>query len=195
VKSTPIDLPTPPGGERPSVASAALLLCHAPAGIACVVAGAVATLSPKRRGRHPRFGTIYSSALVVVFVTASAMAFLRWSEDAYLFVLGTISFGSGSAGYLARRVRWRGWLSLHILGMSLSYNVLLTAFYVDNGPRLPLWNRLPPVAFWVGPSLIGLPLLARALRRHAHPLADLRATARAVAGLAGAGGRAPREAG
>jgi hypothetical protein len=166
VTSTLIDLLAPLVGERASVAFAALLVCHVPAGVVCVVAGAVATLSPKRRGRHPRFGTIYYSALVVVFVTASAMAFLRWSEDAYLFVLGTISFGSGSAGYLARRVQWRGWLTCHILGMGLSYVVLMTAFYVDNGPRLPLWNQLPVVAFWTVPSLIGLPLIARALVRY-----------------------------
>lgn len=50
-----------------------------------------------------------------------------------------------------------------MVGMSLSYIVLLTAFYVDNGPRLPLWERLPTIALWIGPSLIGLPLLARAL--------------------------------
>lgn len=164
--STLIDLLTPLVGERPSVAFAALLVCHVPAGVVCVVAGAVAMLSPKRRGRHPRFGTVYYAALAVVFVTASAMAFLRWSEDAYLFVLGTISFGSGSAGYLARRVRWRSWMRFHILGMGLSCVVLLTAFYVDNGPRLPLWNQLPVVAFWTVPSLIGVPLITRALVRY-----------------------------
>ena len=48
-----------------------------------------------------------------------------------------------------------------MLGMSLSYIVLMTAFYVDNGPKLPLWDRLPTLAFWIGPSAIGLPLLGR----------------------------------
>jgi hypothetical protein len=41
---------------------------------------------------------------------------------------------------------------------------LLTAFYVDNGPHLPLWQLLPPIAFWTLPSLFGLPLLLRARR-------------------------------
>ncbi len=50
--------------------------------------------------------------------------------------------------------------------MGLSYVVMLTAFYVDNGPRLPLYDRLPVLAFWVVPSLIGLPLIARAFRRY-----------------------------
>jgi hypothetical protein len=52
--------------------------------------------------------------------------------------------------------------------------VLLTAFYVDNGPRLPLWKELPPIAFWTLPSLIGLPLLARALARHTRVRDDVR---------------------
>ena len=40
---------------------------------------------------------------------------------------------AGTLGYLARRRRWRGWLRIHLLGMSGSYIALLTGFYVDNG--------------------------------------------------------------
>jgi hypothetical protein len=169
-----------------------LVVVHMGAGLTCVVGGAVALLSPKRRGRHPRFGEVYFWALAVVFATTAGMAGIRWAHDAHLFVLGCLAFGAGSVGYVARKRRWPGWLTFHLTGMSLSYLVLLTAFYVDNGPHLPLWNRLPVVAFWVGPSLVGLPLLARALRRHTRPLADLRAAGRAVAEVAGAGGRALR---
>lgn len=81
------------------------------------------------------------------------MAALRWPEDAYLLVLGTIAFGFATIGFTARKVRWRGWKSFHILGMSISYVTLLTAFYVDNGPRLPLVDHLPAIAFWTLPSL------------------------------------------
>ena len=78
-----------------------------------------------------------------------------------------VAFAAGSLGYLARRRRWRGWLRVHLLGMSGSYIALFTGFYVDNGPRLPLWNRLPTIAFWLLPSLVGIPLIARAMaRRH-----------------------------
>jgi hypothetical protein len=69
---------------------------------------------------------------------------------------------------------------MHMVGMGLSYIVLLTAFYVDNGPRLPLWDRLPTIAFWIGPSLLGLPLLARALVRQGRAVSDVRATVRAA---------------
>jgi hypothetical protein len=50
--------------------------------------------------------------------------------------------------------------------MGASYIFLLTAFYVDNGKNLPLWNRLPEIAFWVLPALIGVPILVYVLCRH-----------------------------
>jgi hypothetical protein len=49
--------------------------------------------------------------------------------------------------------------------MGFSYIALLTAFYVDNGPHLPVWDRLPPVVFWTAPALIGGVFIARALHR------------------------------
>ncbi|SFO35748.1 hypothetical protein SAMN04489713_105223 [Actinomadura madurae] len=39
--------------------------------------------------------------------------------------------------------------------MAVSYITLLTAFDVDNGPRLPLWKLLPPITFWFLPAAIG----------------------------------------
>lgn len=177
------DLVSPLVGERVSLAFSLLLVFHVFAGLTCVVTGAVAIISPKRRGRHPWFGDVYYWSLSVVFASATGLAGIRWSHDAYLFVLRALAFAVASIGYGARRIRWRGWTSIHILGMSASYAVLLTAFYVDNGPHLPLLNKLPVLVFWVGPSLIGLPLVARALIRHAHLLADIRATARALGEL------------
>lgn len=155
-----------PGGLHLSVAFAVILLVHVPAGLTAVVAGAVAAVSRKRRGRHPRFGTVYVGALAVVFVTATGLAVLRWTEDRHLFALGTVSFALAAVAYAARRLRWRGWTTFHIVGMGLSYVVLLTAFYVDNGPHLPLWDRLPAVAYWTLPALVGVPLVVRTLRRY-----------------------------
>jgi hypothetical protein len=54
-------------------------------------------------------------------------------------------------------------------GMGASYILMITAFYVDNGPNLPLWRELPPIAFWILPTLVGTPILLNALLRH--PLA------------------------
>jgi hypothetical protein len=72
--------------------------------------------------------------------------------------------------WAARRQRWREWVKVHIRGMGTSYVLLLTAFYVDNGPNLPLWKELPPLAFWVLPSMVGVPIFVWALLRH--PLAQ-----------------------
>ena len=50
--------------------------------------------------------------------------------------------------------------------MAASYIALFTGFYVDNGPQLPLWDRLPHWTYWVIPLAIGGPLTARALKRN-----------------------------
>jgi hypothetical protein len=138
---------------------------HVLAGIVAVVAGATAMLSPKSPGRHPRAGTAYFWALATVSVTMGALAVARWPADNHLVALGVLALGSAIVGRAARRGRWQRWVLVHVSLMGLSYVFLLTAFYVDNGPHLPLWNRLPPLAFWLLPSLVGLPLIARALHR------------------------------
>jgi len=138
---------------------------HVLAGIVAVVAGVTAMLSPKAPGQHPRAGTVYFWALATVCVTMGALAIARWPADNHLVALGVLALGSAIIGRTARRRRWRRWVPVHISLMGLSYVLLLTAFYVDNGPHLPLWNRLPQLAFWLLPSLVGLPLIARALRR------------------------------
>jgi hypothetical protein len=146
-----------------------IVAVHVAAGLVCTVAGIAAMLASKRAGRHPSAGTVYYWGLVVVFASMAALSFLRWPENVHLFVLGIVSFGAGTVGRAAKRGCWRGWLRWHITGMGISYITLLTAFYVDNGPHLPVWRSLPRLAHWLLPSVVGLPLLIWALRRH--PLA------------------------
>src|SRR5215831_9187956 len=136
------------------------------AGLTSVIAGAIAMLSQKRPGRHPQAGTVYYWALAVVFVTMSALAFSRWSEDYHLFILGLLSFAAATIGRTARRQLWASWPRIHMTGMGVSCILMITAFYVDNGPNLPLWRELPPLAFWTLPTLIGAPILINALLRH-----------------------------
>jgi len=50
--------------------------------------------------------------------------------------------------------------------MGASYILLITAFYVDNGPNLPLWRELPQIAFWTLPGLVGAPIVLNAFFRH-----------------------------
>lgn len=51
-------------------------------------------------------------------------------------------------------------MRLHIAGIGASYVLLLTAFYVDNGPNLPLWRLLPRIAFWQLPTAVRAPIIA-----------------------------------
>jgi hypothetical protein len=147
----------------------AIVAVHVLFGLACTITGIIAMLSPKRSGRHPWFGTIYYSCLWGVFVTASALAAVRWAEDFHLFFLGALAITVAYLGRKARRKRWSNWVKLHVTGMGMSYILLLTAFYVDNGKSLPLWRDLPPTAYWLLPAAVGIPLIVRALLRH--PLA------------------------
>jgi hypothetical protein len=64
-------------GAPVSLAFDAFVVTHIAAGLVCVVTGAIALLSPKQRGRHPRFGEVYLWALGFVFATASSRSAIR----------------------------------------------------------------------------------------------------------------------
>jgi uncharacterized membrane protein len=165
---TPDDTTVVAGIAIPSTSPTFLAVVglHVLVGLLCVVTGAIAMLSPKRSGRHPTFGTIYYWSLVAVFASATGLSVVRWAEDDHLFILGALALASASLGRTARRRRWVGWVRLHITCMGLSYILLLTAFYVDNGKSLPIWKELPPISYWLLPAAVGLPLIIHALLRH-----------------------------
>lgn len=148
-------LPIPDAGPVFRIALAAHILC----GLTCVATGAAAATSRKGGARHLRYGRTYVWSLGILFATMAVMSVIRWHENAHLFAIGSISLACGLTGHLSRKSR----PNLHIAGMGASFIGLLTGFYVDNGPNLPLWNQLPPISFWVLPSLIGAPLIARAI--------------------------------
>jgi uncharacterized membrane protein HdeD (DUF308 family) len=145
----------------------AFLAVHVLAGLTAVVTGAAAALVRKGSPRHIRAGRWYYRAITVVFATATVLAAMRWQQDYYLFLIGAVAFAAATIGYLHRR-RHRPGDTGHIVGMGASYVAMLTAFYVDNGPHLPLWNRLPVLAFWLLPSAIGAPIIIRAVIRARH---------------------------
>jgi hypothetical protein len=144
----------------------AALAVHVVAGATAVLAGVLATGTRKRPGRHPRAGTVYLYAIGVVFATATVLAAIRWHQDWHLFLIATVAFILAVLGRLARRHRPRRWMAWHGAAMAGSYIALLTGFYVDNGPQLPLWDRLPHLLYWLLPAAIGVPLTWRALVRN-----------------------------
>jgi hypothetical protein len=146
----------------------AFLAIHVVAGLTAVITGAVAALARKGSLRHIRAGRWFYRAITVVFITATALAIMRWRQDYYLFLIGAIAFAAATAGYQHRR-RQRPGDTGHITGMGIGYTAMLTAFYVDNGPHLPVWDHLPTLAFWLLPSAIAAPLIARSVRRARRP--------------------------
>ena len=143
-----------------------ILSIHILAGLTCVIVGLEAMLAKKRIGVHSISGSIYYWAILVVFVTATIIAAVRWREDYHLFILGLISFTSAFVGRMSIKNKWQKWSIIHIIGMGLSYIFLLTAFYVDNGKFLPVWKSFNSVVYWLLPAAIGIPILIRTLLRH-----------------------------
>jgi hypothetical protein len=89
------------GIEIPStdpVFLAVVLGVHIPLGLACVVIGAIAMLSEKRRGRHSKFGTRYFWWLLALFASATFLSLMRGAENYHLFILGAMSFACAWAG-------------------------------------------------------------------------------------------------
>ena len=145
----------------------AFLAVHVLAGLTAVITGAIAALVRKGSPRHIRAVRNYYRAITVVFATATALAAMRWQQDYYLFIIGAVAYTAATIGYLHRR-RHRPGDTGHIAGMGIAYVAMLTAFYVDNGPHLPLWDRLPTLTVWLLPSAIGAPIIIRAILRARH---------------------------
>jgi hypothetical protein len=148
----------------------AFLAVHVVAALVAIVTGVAAMLARKGPGRHPRAGRWYLVALLVVFATACVLAAFRWPTDLPLVLTGGISAAAALYGFLFRRLHRPGDIH-HIVAMGVSYIAMLTAFFVDNGPHLPVWNLLPSWTFWLLPSVVGAPLLIRAVWAHraGHP--------------------------
>ncbi len=147
----------------------AFLAIHVLAGLTAVATGAAAALARKGSPRHIRAGRWFYWAITVVFATATALAAMRWRQDYHLFIIGAVAFTAATVGYQHRR-RHRPGDAAHIAGMGVAYVAMLTAFYVDNGPHLPLWDRLPGLTFWLLPSAVepvarGGPTWSRLARR------------------------------
>lgn len=84
------------GIEIPStdpVFLAVIVGIHIPLGIACVMFGAVAMLSEKRRGRHSTFGTVYYWSLCALFASATFLFDHAMGRE-----LSSVHFGSALIG-------------------------------------------------------------------------------------------------
>ncbi|MCO1656330.1 DUF6544 family protein [Pseudonocardia humida] len=183
-------------GPAPSVAQPevlevvvlGLVPLHVGCGIVAVACGAGAMLTRKGSRGHRRLGRAHLVALTVLGTTAPVLAAVDWAHRWHLVVLGGAALASAAAGY--RAVHWSRppRLLAHLVGMSSGYIAMLTAFYVDNGPRLPLWDQLPGPVLWLLPTAVGAPLVVRSARRRGLggcPLAGPRGLSRCFHGRVG----------
>jgi hypothetical protein len=137
---------------------------HIPAGLVALTAGIVAMVSRKGEWWHRRAGVTYLIAISIIATTAAGLVATRGPQFTHLLLLAAIAVTLSFGGYFMRRSNQ----GFHIAGMGLSYVVMVTAFYVDNGPKLPFWNQFPDLVFWFGPLAIGLPIIIRAMWRRGY---------------------------
>ncbi len=142
------------------------LITHIITGLVCLITGVVAMSSRKKKGKHTVSGEIYHWSYILVFVTAVVMSILHWEESAYLFYIGVFSYALALLGYLSAKIRWKNWLGSHIGGMLGSYIGIVTATIVVNVPKIPILNELPPLLFWLLPTIIGTPLIFKVGKKY-----------------------------
>lgn len=145
------------------------LIAHIITGLVCLVTGVVAMASSKRKGKHTLSGEIYHWSYVSVFVTAVIMSIFHWEESAYLFYIAIFSYALALLGYLSAKMRWKTWLGSHIGGMLGSYIGIVTATIVVNVHKIPVLNELPPLLFWLLPTIIGTPLIFKVGEKYKTP--------------------------
>jgi uncharacterized membrane protein len=142
-----------------------LIALHVASGIVAVACGVGAMLTRKGSRRHRRFGRAYVIVLVLLCGTAAVLAGFDWAHRWHLAVLGAVALSCVAIGYSAVRLARPARVAVHLSGMGVGYIAMLTAFYVDNGPRLPIWSLLPPLWLWLLPAVIGVPIMVRAVLR------------------------------
>jgi uncharacterized membrane protein len=157
-----------------------LIALHVACGVVAVACGAGAMLTRKGSRRHRRFGRAYVIVLVLLCGTAAILAGLDWAHRWHLAVLGAVALSCAAVGYGAVRLARPARIAVHLSAMGVGYIAMLTAFYVDNGPRLPVWSLLPPLLLWCLPAAVGGPIIALAVLRlvrtpahHASTFGDL----------------------
>lgn len=140
----------------------AVLIIHIASGSLALLAGPVALLLPKRRGRHPRVGTAYVVLVGALAASAIGLAVMKpavW----WLGLVAGATLAAALAGRELPRRRPSGWLPLHISLMCGSYVSLTTALFVVN-------LGFGSVLAWTLPTVVGTPLIAlRAYRAAANP--------------------------
>ncbi len=90
-----------PARRYPDGMETFLVLTHVGAGITALIFAPVAMLTQKGGAAHRRWGRVYFWAMVVIFVTALAILFVR--PNVFLFIISILSFYGAFSGVRSLR--------------------------------------------------------------------------------------------
>jgi hypothetical protein len=144
----------------------AFVAVHIAISLVAVVSGLLAMFSEKTSTRHRANGRIYFWSISTSFVTVVILSIMRWPHNINLLFIGVMTFALTFTGRKLAKVKSTGWTRVHTICMGLSYVLLLTGFYVDNGKNLPFWRMFPEWFFYAFPSLVGIPIIIKVLKTH-----------------------------
>lgn len=144
----------------------AFVFVHILISLAAVVSGLLAMFSEKTSTMHKINGRVYFWSISTSFVTVVILSIMRWPHNIHLLTIGILTLGLTFTGRKLAKTKPRLWARLHTICMGLSYVLLLTGFYVDNGKNLPFWNLFPQWFFYVFPTALGIPIILRVLKTH-----------------------------
>ena len=144
-----------------------VLIVHALAGLMGLIVGPVAMFAKKRKGLHTFSGLIYFYLMTFVCISGGTLAILNWQRSWWLLFVSVFSYAFCLRGYLAEKQRSPQWLKKHISGMLGSYVAMSTAFIVVNVGRVDVLKTLPPLLFWILPTVIAVPLIKRTIKKFA----------------------------
>jgi len=142
-----------------------ILYFHITVALTTFLAAPIALTAPKLRGRHTTIGNLYHWLMLAVCLSAACLAFLHWEESWHLLIIAVTSYSFALRGYLAAKQRKPLWLRTHVSSMLASYIALWTAVIVLKGSIIPGVSLLPDFTYWLIPSIIGLPILWRVLKK------------------------------
>jgi hypothetical protein len=142
------------------------VIVHIAISLVAVISGLMAIFAEKTSIRHKKNGSVYFWSISFSFVTVVILSLMRWPHNIHLLVIGVFTFCLTYSGRILAKKQPKGWTRIHTICMGLSYVLLLTGFYVDNGKNLPFWRMFPIWFFYVFPSLTGMPIILRVLKTH-----------------------------
>jgi lactoylglutathione lyase len=136
-----------------------VLAIHVVAGAIGIVLGPAAILAERRPPHRTVAGLAYLWSVLAVSLTALALVADDPAGLWWLAPLALLTAALALLGRLAPRRRWRGWARAYAHGQGGSYIALITAALVVS------LDEPAVTAAWIAPSLVGLPLIERRVRR------------------------------